>query len=45
MKFYRIVFKDGRHCAWSSDYESVKKSAEFFGAEIGEKVVDITIKL
>lgn len=32
--YYRLVFKDGSHGAWSSDYESIKESAKFFGAKI-----------
>lgn len=40
MKFYRLVFRDGNRSAWSSDFESVKNSAEFFRAEIEEMTLD-----
>lgn len=33
-RFYRLVYKDGSHSAWSSDYNYIKEMAEFFRAEI-----------
>ena len=37
MKMYRLVYKDGSHGAWTSDYEYIKEMAEFFKAEIETK--------
>ena len=31
---YRIVFKDGRHTAWSSNYEFTVRTAEICGGTI-----------
>lgn len=33
-KFYRLVFSDGSHGAWSSDFEYIKDMARFFRAKI-----------
>lgn len=40
MKYYRLVFKDGRHSAWNSDFKTVKENAEFFHAEIEEMILE-----
>ena len=32
--YYRLVFKDGGHSAWSSNYERMKEMANFFDAKI-----------
>lgn len=34
MKMYRLVYSDGSHGAWTSNYEYIKDMAEFFRAEI-----------
>ena len=34
MKRYRLAYKDGSHGAWTSNYEYIKKMADFFSAEI-----------
>lgn len=31
---YRIVYKNGTHSAWTSDYEWAKKNADFFKARV-----------
>ena len=36
--FYRIVYKNGTHGAWSKDYEYIKKNAKFFGGKIEMKI-------
>ena len=33
-RFYRLVYKDGSHGAWSSDLEYIREMAKFFRAEI-----------
>ena len=33
-RFYRLVYKDGSHSAWTSDYEYITEMAKFFRAEI-----------
>ncbi len=33
-KRYRLIFRDGSASAWSTDYNSMKESAEFFKAKI-----------
>lgn len=32
--WYRLVFKNGTHSAWSRDKESIEKDAKFFRARI-----------
>lgn len=31
---YRLVYRNGSHGPWSTDYEQVKRDAEFFNARI-----------
>lgn len=33
-RLYRLVYSDGSHGAWTSNYEYIKDMAEFFRAEI-----------
>ena len=34
MVYYRLVFKNGHHGAWTSDFDRIQESAKFFGARI-----------
>mgnify|MGYP007104067645 CR=1 FL=1 len=34
MKMYRLVYTDGTHGAWTSNYNRIKALADFFRAEI-----------
>lgn len=40
MKVYRLVYRDGSHGAWSSDYERTLEYAKFFKARIEEMVIE-----
>ena len=40
MELYRLVFKDGRHSAWSLNKERVEKDARFFHATVETKCLD-----
>lgn len=38
MMYYRLIFKDGSHGAWTTDRERIEKDHKFFlGSEIEEK--------
>jgi len=39
-KWYRLVYKDHSHGAWSNDIERLRENAKFFGAEIEEMEYD-----
>lgn len=35
--YYRLVFKNGSHSAWTTDLERLKKDAKFFNAKIEKR--------
>lgn len=39
---YRLVYRDGSHGPWTSDYEQAKKDAEFFRARIETEYFQIS---
>ena len=39
---YRLVYRDGSHGPWTSDYEQVRKDAEFFRARIETEYFQIS---
>lgn len=41
MTYYRLVFKDGAHSAWTTDYEMIQEDAKFFGATIEKWEIEI----
>lgn len=41
MTYYRLVFKDGTHSAWSTNYELIKEDAKFFNVTIEKWVIEI----
>ena len=38
MTYYRLVYKDGTHGAWTRNYEWIADCARFFGAKIESRV-------
>lgn len=39
-KWFRLVYKDHTHGAWSNDIERLRGDAKYFGAEIEEMEFD-----
>lgn len=38
---YRLIFRDGSHGAWETDFKRIQESAEFFKARIEKWVVEL----
>ena len=40
MVWYRLIYKDGRHSAWTRDYAWLRECAYFFEATIESKIFE-----
>lgn len=41
MTYYRLIYRDGTHGAWTTDYAWIEECAKFFGATIESKIFSV----